>query len=308
MLFFGALHRNEPIKIAENIVRITEAYSTYAYVLRDTTFADFIKLNRKAAQELDNNGRILQQRFNCYCFMPHLAWVETDISDAQERLVDHWYLRESLVVFGPQVDRLLRDTTIIFAHTNPDGSWAASENLLYLLRYYDHYFSPHLAMIVVEQGAAPTIDRTALPGNCKYIFCGNTKAFARDRCFAEGLSQSDPARRRIILSDSDIYLETLHIRANLRMCERYDCVNGFSRIIDLNAADSGRLRNARTPQGIDFLKSDADDRGREGFCLFLNREIQEVPGENSVGAASWLSSLPRHDRVFQSPNHALRLH
>src|SRR5262252_5734478 len=33
MLFFGALHRNEPIKIAENIVRITEAYSTYAYVL-----------------------------------------------------------------------------------------------------------------------------------------------------------------------------------------------------------------------------------------------------------------------------------
>src|SRR5262245_60651679 len=131
MLFFGALHRDEPIRITENIARITEAYSTYAYALRDTTFDEFIELNRKAERELDNNGRILQQRFNCYCFMPHIAWVETDHSDAQERLIDHWYLRESLVLFGSEVDRLLSETTIVFAYSNPAAAESVSENLRY---------------------------------------------------------------------------------------------------------------------------------------------------------------------------------
>lgn len=309
MLFFGALHREEPIRIADNIARITQAYSTYAYVLRDTTFDEFIELNSKSERELDNNGRILQQRFNCYCFMPHLAWVETVHSDAQERLVDHWYLRESLVLFGSHMDRLLGDTTIVFAHANAGGSERVTDNLMYLLRYYHHYFSPYLAMVVVEQGAQPTIDPAGLPGNCKYVFWQDVNAFDRERCFEKGLGHSDPGRKRIILSDSDIYLETLHIRANLRMCERYDCVTGFSKIIDLDQEDSARLRNARTPQGIDFMKH-ARNNGREGFCLFLNREAMQTPElghENIESIDSLVSALARRDRVFQSPNHALRL-
>ena len=53
-----------------------------------------------------------------------------------------------------------------------------------------------------------------------------------------GISQSNPSRQFVILSDNDIYLETLDIRANLRMCERYDCVTGFSKIVDLTKEDS----------------------------------------------------------------------
>jgi hypothetical protein len=305
MLFFGALHRDEPVRIADDIARITDAYSTYAYVLRDSTFDAFIELNSKTERELDNTGRMLQQRFNCYTFMPHLAWVEADHSDAQERLVDHWYLRESLVLFGPQVDRLLGETTIVFAHDNAERSEQVTENLMYLLRYYHHFFSPYLEMVVVEQGAQPTIDSTTLPGNCKYVFWQDANGFDRERCFLKGLSHSDSSRRRVILSDSDIYLETMHIRANLRMCERYDGVNGFSRIIDLNEEDSGRLRQAKTPQGIDFMRN-ARHSGRAGFCLFLNREV--IPAEFGDQETSLLATVMRPDRFFQSPNHALRLY
>jgi GR25 family glycosyltransferase involved in LPS biosynthesis len=311
MLFFGALHRDEPTKVSDNIVRITQAYSTYAYILRDSVFDDFIELNRQSEMELDNNSMVLQQQFKCYCFMPHLAWVETDHSDAQQRLVDHWYLRESLVLFGPEVDRLLSETTIVFAHGNHGGSRRATENLMYLVRYYHNNFSPHLAIVIVEQGPQPTVDPATLPGNCKYVFLRGTYTFDREQCFVAGLSHSDPGRKRIILSDNDIYLESMHIRASLRMCERYDYVTGFSKIIDLNKQDSVRLRNAKTPQGIDFMKSVSRNNKRQGVCIFLNRaaiQMTKWGEENSDNIDSFVSlQPPRQCRVFQSPNHALRL-
>jgi len=312
MLFFGALHRDEPVKVTDNIARITQAYSTYAYVVRDTMFDDFIEVNRKTEKELDHNSLVLQQRFKCYCFMPHLAWVETDYSDAQQRLVDHWYLRESLVVFGPQIDRLLSETTIIFAHGDRDAAGSATENLMCLVYYYDKFFSPHMEMVIVEQGAEPTINSTTLPANCKYVFLRSERPFDRDQCFAAGLGQSDASRKFVILSDNDIYLETLDIRANLRMCERYDGVTGFSRIIDLNSDDSVRLRKTRSTRGIDVTKDYSTVNDRQGYCRFLKRDAIKIPagwpGEDTEKVRAILSSEAQQQlRVFQSPNHALRL-
>ena len=310
MLFFGALHKDEPVEVTENIARITQAYSTYAYVLRDTTFADFIELNRETERELDNNSMILQRRFNCYCFMPHLAWVETDYSDAQQRLVDHWYLRESLVLFGSQIDGLLTETTVVFAHRD-HGRGRATENLMYLTHYYHRHFSPLLDMVIVEQGAQPTVDPMALPRNSKYVFLRDTNSFDRERCFAIGISHADPSRKRVILSDNDIYLDSLHIRANLRMCERYEHVTGFSKLIDLTMEDSDRLRNTKTSQGVDIISNHSRDNGRDGFCLFLNREAIQTMGQKEEGSerAASLLSLPEPapSHVFRSPNHALRL-
>lgn len=309
MLFFGALHKDEPIKVSDNIARITSANSTYACALKATVFDDFIELNRKTEEVLDNNSLVLQQQFNCYCFMPHLAWVETYHSDAQQRLVDHWYLRESLVLFGPQVDRLLSETTIVFAHGDHAGV-GATENLMYLVHYYDKFFSPYIAMVIVEQGAQPTVNSAALPTNCKYVFLRDEGLFNRERCFITGISHSHPSRKFVILSDNDIYLETLDIRANLRMCERYDCVTGFSKIINLTQEDSLRLRNTKTTRGIDITKNTSLNNERQGYCRFLNREAIQIPGgwDEREKMAPLLSLQERQQvRVFQSPNHALRL-
>ena len=310
MLFFGALHKDEPIKVADSIARITQAYSTYAYVLRRTIFDDFIELNSETENELDNNSLALQQRFKCYCFMPHLAWVETDYSDAQQRLVHHWYLRESLVLFGAEIDRLLSETTIIFAHRDQGELGRPSENLAHLLRYYDKFFPPHIDMVIVEQGAEPSIDPTTLAKHCKYVFWQEAGPYDRERCFMKGLSQSNPRSRFVILSDNDIYLETLDIRANLRMCERYDCATGFSRIIDLTREDSLRLRNTKSTRGIDVTKYCSPVNERKGYCRFLTRKAiqSEGAGDDRERLSAVLSIAPGQSlRVFQSPNHALRL-
>ena len=297
MLFFGALHKDELIKVSDNIGRITQSNSTYACALRDTVFDAFIELNTKSNDVLDVNSLVLQKQFNCYCFLPHLAWVEADHSDAQQKLVHHWYLRESLVLFGPQVDRLLSDTTIVFAYPGNKYSARAAENLNCLIQFYDHYFSPYIAMVIVEQGIDPTVDRETLPVNCDYIFLHDGNGFNPQTCFAAGVEQSDANRKYFILSDSDIYLETLDIRANLRMCEQYDCVNGFSHIIDLTHDASQRLRATKLTGGLEITQNGSEHNARPGYCRFLNRHaIQTLEDANSEEL-----------RIFQSPNFALRL-
>lgn len=313
MLFFGALHKGDPVKVAENIARLTRSNSTYAYVLRDTVFDAFIELNRRAEDVLDNNSFILQQQFNCYCFMPHLAWVEIDYSDAQKRLERHWYLQESLVLFGAVVDRLLRDTTLIFAHTDHTQDGRATTNLMFLVAYYNFFFSSDLALVIVEQGAQPRVNPAILPANCKYVFLRDEGRFNKELCFTTGIANSDPGRNIVILSDSDIYLETLDFRANLLMCDRYDCVSGFSQIIDLTEEDTLRLRRTNITRGIDITKyAPQINDAREGYCRFFKREaIRMLRGWNegdSEEAGHPLSFGGQEQlRVFQSPNHALRL-
>lgn len=130
MLYFGALHKDAPVKVSEHVGRITKANSTFAYAIRNTVFDEFIELNSRAEHVLDMNSYRLQERFNCYCFMPNLVWVESEYSDVQGRFENHWYLEKSLVLFGSHVDRLLSETAIIISETSP------------LVDYYREYFAP----------------------------------------------------------------------------------------------------------------------------------------------------------------------
>ena len=313
MLYFGALHKDEPIKVVDNVARLTMANSTYAYALRNTIFDDFIDLNRKAETVLDDALFVLQQQLNCYCFMPHLAWVETDYSDAQNRLEHHWYLKESLVLFGSQADRILSDTTIVIAHRDNLPAGSATENLMYLARYYNEFFSACLDIVIVEQGAQPAINPATLPANCQYVFLRDEGPFNRERCFNTGISKANPGRKLLVLSDSDIHLEAVDLRANLRMCERYDCATGFNEIIDLTDEESLRLRRTKTTRGIDLTNSALrTNNASRGCCCIVSREVIRLLGglnetrsekTDSFMSLEWM----RQFRVFQSPNHALRL-
>ena len=307
MLFFGALHKDEPVRISEHISRITKANSTYAYVVRDTVFDEFIELNRAATNVLDINSFRLQARFNCYCFTPNLAWVEAGHSDAQKRFEDYWYLKESLVLFGSEADRLLSDTTIILAHANRGDR--SNRNLRFLVDYFHEFFSPLIRIVIVEQGPEQTVDSSGLPGDCKYVFRQDGRPFNRALCFKEGISAADPSRRLFILSDDDIYLETLDIRANLLMCERYGGAAGFNRIIDLSNENSRALHTTKTTRGIDIARDPpTTGASREGVCCFLNRESTRNL-EAALEETGQLSSSQANEgrRMFASPNHALRL-
>lgn len=233
MLFLGALHKDEPIKISEHIARITKANSTFAYAIRNTVFDVFIELNTRAEHVLDMNSYHLQERFNCYCFMPNLVWVESEYSDVQNRLEHHWYLEKSLVLFGSHVDRLLSQTAIII-----------EPNREFLIDYYREYF-PSVAIV----------------------------------------ENTDVQKEFFILIDDNIYLEAMDIRANLLMCEEeYDAATGFSTVIDLTSEQVEHLRRSRITRGIDLSNNPFSKNDQ---CHFLTRR--------------------KATRIFNSPNHALRL-
>jgi GR25 family glycosyltransferase involved in LPS biosynthesis len=245
MLYFGALHKDEPLRISEHLARITRANSTYAYALKNTVYDAFIELNARAEHVLDMNSYLLQEQFNCYCFMPNLAWVEAEYSDVQNRLERHWYLEKSLVLFGASMDRLLSQTTIAITHHGHNDS----KNLAFLKRYYEEYFAPLVEIIVVH---------------------GNLSHLKRDF---------------LIITESDIYLEALDIRANLRMLEQYYAATGFDEVIDLTHQQAQLLRQTGITRGLDITNN---------------------PVSKNT-AAHFFRLRPRDSRLFHSPNHALRL-
>jgi GR25 family glycosyltransferase involved in LPS biosynthesis len=250
LFYFGALHKDEPLKVTEHVYRITKANSTYAYALKRKVFEAFIELNRQAENVLDMNAYVLQERFKCYCFLPNLAWVQSEYSDVQNRLERHWYLERSLVLFGAHVDRLLSETAIVIV-----DSGRATE---FLCSYYQEYFGT-LAQVVVS------------------------------RSLRTGISNSDLKKQIFLLTDDDLYLETLDIRANLLMCEEYDGATGCNEVIDLTPQQAQLLRATGITRGIDVTAATpAKNVNRQ--CRFIKRE-----------------ALDREARLFQSPNHALRL-
>jgi GR25 family glycosyltransferase involved in LPS biosynthesis len=246
MLYFGALHKDEPVKMSEHAGRITKANSTFAYALKHTVFDEFIALNTRAEHVLDMNSYLLQQRFNCYCFMPNLAWVVAEYSDVQNRLERHWYLEKSLVLFGAEMDRLLSQTTIILAQ---------SGNVEFFKRYYEEYFASLVELLVV------------------------------DGDLEQAITRAGPQRNFFILSEPDIYIEALDMRANLRMCEEFDAATGFEDVIDLTHEQAQLLRETGITRCIDVTKN--------------------TVSKNT--AIHFLKRGGRKDHVFHSPNHALRL-
>jgi glycosyl transferase, family 25 len=244
MLHFGALHKDEPVKISQHVGRITKANSTFAYALKRTVFDEFIALNARAEHVLDMNSYLLQERFNCYCFMPNLAWVVAEYSDVQNRLERHWYLEKSLVLFGAEMDRLLSQMTIILAQ---------SRNVEFFKRYYEEYFAPFVEILIGDS--------------------------------EEAIAHAGPQRNFFMLSAPDIYIEALDIRANLRMCEEFDATTGFDEVMELTPDQAQLLRETGITRGIDVTKN--------------------TVSKNT--AIHFLKRGGRKDRVFHSPNHALRL-
>src|SRR6267142_985913 len=163
MLFFGAIHGQPITKVSGNIIRVTHSLSTYAYALKHTVYDGFIEVNRKALTVLDENTRELQKLFNCYCFMPHLAWVENDYSDVREERISLWWLEESMVLFGPEIDAILKETVIVISYRNENRH--SFRNLAFTVDYL-FYTLPNTTILVVERGREASLDPSDLPPSC----------------------------------------------------------------------------------------------------------------------------------------------
>ena len=312
MLYLGALHRGDPVPTSDNVCRISQAYSTYAYALNHTVFDAFIAVNERKEAPVDLNNFALQAQYKCYCFMPHLAWVESRYSDVQERMADHWYLRESIVIFGAEMDRILRRTVVVIAYNNCERTEAGERNLIFLTRFYSELLKG-IGTMVVEQGCQGTIDTEALPVDCRYLLLEKGGAFDLKRCFAAGLNCADADRDYVVLSDSNTFVDALNIRANLRMCQRFDCATGYKSIVQLSEADTEHVRLSNFSKGIDLAGCSrfGEQRPFVSYGVFRRYMLET--------RADWLNDIlvdsdsdriangNRQFRVFESPNDALRL-
>jgi GR25 family glycosyltransferase involved in LPS biosynthesis len=311
MVFLGALHREDPVPVTENVVRIRHAYSTYAYALRDSIFDAFIAANDGSPNQVDVNNGMLQSTHRCYGFAPNLAWVESRYSPVQERMADHWYLRESVVPLGSQMNRILESTIVIIAYQAAIGRAAHWQNLRFLVRFYAE-FLPGIKTCVVEQAGRRTLESSDLPAGCSYLLVQDEGPFDRIRCFAAGLDNTPEDCAYVVLSDDDVFSDALSIRANLRMCERYDCATGFKTCVRLTAADTESVRRNKFAKGID-LTTYRPTEERPPFVHFgLFRRDMFRAQKRALG--SFLKGLT-HDtkqhppyRVFHSPNMMLRLY
>ena len=283
MVLFGGLHGKPPQQVSTNVVRVTYTLSTYAYAMRHTIYDAFIDLNRRAATVLDENTRSLQDQFNCYCFMPHLAWVEDDYSDVRHEKVNLWWLRESLVLFGNEVERILEKTAAIVFHRAK--SPAAQRNLQFLIDYFAEKL-PTVSLLVVEQGE-------------------------RSCAFNAGFQKFEHQKDFFLFFDSDVFLTREDIRANLLKCREYDFASGFSEICDLNEEDTLRILN-------DDVRWNYQDNGRarkktdicQSFCVFTKSGMHLIGGwENGDDDRSSLTSKKAEQllRIYSSPNCARRL-
>jgi hypothetical protein len=302
MIYFGGIHGAPPIRVSDNVVKITHSLSTYAYALRETVYDGFLELNEKALTVLDENTRELQKYFNCYCFMPHLAWVEVDHSDVRGETEILWWIKESLVLWGDEMDRILRSTVIVISHRNTGPN--AGRNLDFILNYYSRWL-PDIVLLIVEQGESPSVDATTLPPQCRYEFLNNPGELNRSRAFNLGFEMFESSKEFFIFADSDIFLVREDLKANLMKCAKYDFASAFRNLWVLPEEETGRILNneIRWNAANYHLKEKTDIR--DSCCIITRTGMRAVSlwEERENVSARINQSL----RVFESPNRARRL-
>jgi GR25 family glycosyltransferase involved in LPS biosynthesis len=315
MVFFGAFHRHDPMPVSGRIGRITHANSTYAYALNHTIFDEFIDSNSRATLAVDENNVHLQAQFDCYAFIPNLAWVEPLYSDTQEGMCNHWYLRESLVLRGRLIGELIPQTLLVIAYDNRTANSIVEENLRYSLRKNRERL-PDMAITVVEQGPTATIDPAALPSSVRYIWLPSEGPLNRGACYNLAVRSASPNKTILAFVDGNIFLREFDIRGNLAMCLRFDATTGVEEVIELSEKDTRLLkqnevlllRSLQTTACVAKKKPDAFS-----LCCFFHRRAftdwggwnEELPGTLALRQAE---RVGKRLRVFDTPCPALGMH
>jgi GR25 family glycosyltransferase involved in LPS biosynthesis len=245
MLFLGGMHRDDPVRVRDNVVKLTATTSTYAYAVRSTVYTAFLDAHADSPEPVDVRNRVLQQRFNCYCFFPHLAWVDGGLSDTQGRLVEPWWLKESLVLGGPSMDRIQQRTLVVVVDRGDDRNALARRNLAYTTSAYRRLLDG--ATIVI-------VDR----GQHSWARCLNEAVarFGRDKDF-------------YVFADRDI-VPTWDAKAHLIKCGSHGFVSCFRRLIDLTEADSARFVNGESIDGSSYSARPRRSLDRE-YCTFTRQ-------------------------------------
>lgn len=310
MLFFGGLHVYvRPQRVSDNITRLTSTYSTFAYALKQTVYDEFIELNSRSLEPVDKTNAILQKKYNCYCFMPHLAWVEENYSDTQEKHLYPWYVKEAVVVASPEWEWIQKNTVIVIAHRDRAKDGRQTRNLHFMLDYCSKWY-PQMTLLVVEHDERPSLVPQTLRPNVRYELLRDGSEFNPAACYQKGCKIFESSREFFIFAESGIHLDRENIIANLELCRKYDFVSSFTHLIDLTEADTRKLIEGHD---IDLTLYERRERKSicQGACFFTRNGLQRVGGWDAMSRDRNCELQSQRVRqtlaVFESPNKALRL-
>jgi GR25 family glycosyltransferase involved in LPS biosynthesis len=309
MVLFGGLHGEPPRRVSPHISKVTYSLSTYAYALKHTIYDGFIEVNRQALKLLDQNTRSLQSHFNCYCFMPHLAWVEEDFSDVSEQRTSYWWLSESLVIFGKEVDQVLANTVAVISYRHRGEM--SFRNLKFMLESFAQKL-PAITVLVVEQGEKPLLDPDRLPTPCTVKFLNDDGGDNRSGAFDLGYDMFKNSKDFFLFLDSDVFMTREDIIANLLKCREFDFATALSELCALNEDDTAKLlsNDTRWDYTANYPQRKKTD-ACEAACFFTNRGLSRIGGwggrDNRDGRLT-PNRVRERLRIFESPNHARRLY
>jgi len=280
-LFFGGMHRAEPVRVRENVLKLTASTSTYAYAVRSTVYSAFLDAHGESPEPIDVRNRLLQERFNCYCFYPHLAWVDGGLSDTQGRMVEPWWLKESLVLGGPAMDRIQRRTLVVIVDRAGGRKDLSRRNLAYAERGYRRLLEGSTIAVVTER-----------------------------RMINEAVRQFGAGREFYVFADRDI-VPTWDAKAHLLKSVDHGAASCFRRMIDLTARDSARFVTAAPIDGSSYAARPRRSACAE-YCTFTRHAFRQSGGWNETDSSDddddrQLRAAMERLPVFDSPALGLRL-
>lgn len=297
MLYFGCLHYEPPEPAAPGFGRLRLSFSTFMYAVHRKVYDAFIFLNQRQRHPVDRNNLFLQKRFRCYCFMPHLAWVDDSYSDAQGVPCTHWYIRDSMALGGERMKAVEKRTAVIIPYRETGNRERSVRNLRYLARCYGSLFS----VLVAEQNEQPHLLRESLPPGCEYA---HVPGPGREGACIAALDRFAGAKDYFIVSDANVVCTRMEMRAGLAKCAEYDAVGSFATYLDLDEADSDLLLSGREYQTERYRVRARRGRFREYFTA-TTAGLRALCASALNGESG--DAKCRGMRIFDSPGSALCL-
>lgn len=308
MAFFGCMHRSEPVQVSDNVLKLRYSTSTYAYAVRDTVYSAFLELQSVTRQPVDVTNRLLQERYNCYCSFPNLAWVESGHSDTYGRAVNPWWLKESLPLVGREMDLIQSRTVLVIPHRDRTPERLGVRNLFHVMNAYARVLQG-VTIAVVEQDEALSLASGLPEYCCDYIPIRDGGPLNRGMCFNEAVRRLGADREFYVFADRDIEA-SWEVRANLRKCLHYDFVSPFDQLIDLTEEDTGKIIQREQIDGSRYTARPRVEICAE-FCIFTRTAFERVGGWDESGGHKSDDIQSRKARqmlsVFESPGWGYRL-
>jgi glycosyl transferase, family 25 len=308
MLMLGGVHIVKPEKITENVYRVIAMTTTHAYALKHTIYDAFIALNSRCEQPVDQNNRILQQQFKCYCFIPHLAWQQDGFSDIREGDIGCWFVREALVWNQEEFDRIQRKSVLVF--TNRYGHFDRSKTQLLhrLIALYQENL-PSLTYAIITTNHKPGLDSLDLPGFCHYECIGSNHVIPISRAIEAGFYAFRYSKDYFIFSEYDFTMLWLtDFLVNVLMFEQYNAIGFYKQYIELSHTDTdtvlkGNMKNVDF-SGYQWQPKTSFWRGMFG----LTRDVMQTPEvwQSADLIATVVSPMPGVD-PYNPPLKGLRL-